>query len=189
MYTSPLDAKAKERIDFYISIEKVRPLKLAGGSDAPFISFCHRFWGGGGQLQTHHLLSFLFIRISEKQSRARVGGEEGEEECGRSKAPHGCGRRGRISFETESLWDSRRSPGTAGLGCVSADLGMCQLRPPLVVAWDLERGGTRTLTLSGFGSRGGYLGWQRTVGCFCDVGGNNTSLCDLIGKKKTSPPS
>lgn len=59
-----------------------------------------------------------------------MGGEEGEEECGRSKAPHGCGRRGRISFETESLWDSRRSPGTAGLGCVSADLGMCQLRPP-----------------------------------------------------------
>lgn len=41
----------------------------------------------------------------------------------------------------------------------------------------------RTLTLRGFGSRGGYLGWQKTEGCFCDLGGNNTSVCDLIGKK------
>lgn len=141
----------------------MRPRKLASASDnaARLLLWWAARWEGGGQIHTHHLRLFPLIRISEKQSRARGGHMGGGEERGRSKALHGCGRRGRISFETESLWGSRSSPGAAGLGCVSPDLGMCQLCPPLVAAGGA--GGSSTLVLSAFGSGGGYLRWQQNL--------------------------
>lgn len=98
-YTCLLDVKTKEHIDFYISSKKVRPRKLESFKHILFFFFV------GGDALLIIIFIFHFIRIFEKASRAKKRDGVGErgEESGRSKALRGCGKRGRIPFETRVI--------------------------------------------------------------------------------------
>lgn len=119
LYTSPLDAEATEHIDFYISIEKVRPLKLAGGSDTAFISSGRQ----GGTAPHSSSLSLLLIRISETRAERGEGGVKGGDQKACVAVAGEAGSPLKQShYETHADPLARRgsavSPRT--LGCVSA---------------------------------------------------------------------